>query len=169
MNLWATSFNAHDTIFWKNGCSRAHAYTCSSYSTVMMAAFPMTPVKPSSPRKRLSPDDSDNSDNGRYMEPPTKRMRMEPTMPKTPPPEEEIFDGGEEKKVFPDDDPHQLLLRSIVLALKHIGFDSATPAALEAICSQVDTCQNTASVCSCSSTNSRQILRIYSRKSVRPC
>lgn len=103
-----------------------------------LPADAMAPVESLPPRKRMSPD----SDSGRCIEePPTKRVRMEPELPRTPPPEEDIFDGSSKAR-FADDDPHQLLLRSIALALQHVGFDSASPEALEAFCSQVDTCQD---------------------------
>ncbi len=39
-----------------------------------------------------------------------------------------------------DDDPHRLLLRSIALALEHVGFEGASPEALEAFCAEAETC-----------------------------
>ena len=40
-----------------------------------------------------------------------------------------------------DDDPHQLLLRSVALALEHVGFTGASQEALEAMCAEVETCE----------------------------
>ncbi|KUJ18147.1 uncharacterized protein LY89DRAFT_717752 [Mollisia scopiformis] len=94
----------------------------------------MAPMEPS-PRKRMSPD----SDSGSNLdEPPSKRVRIEPTLPKTPPPEE-ISSDGAQKVLFPDDLPHELLRHSVGLVLNHVGFDSASPEALEALCSQAET------------------------------
>lgn len=72
--------------------------------------------------------------------PAQKRRRVEPEMPHTPPSEEE-FDmfRAEAPKMF-DDDPHQLMLRSIALTLEHVGFSGATTEAMQAFCAEVDTC-----------------------------
>lgn len=40
-----------------------------------------------------------------------------------------------------DDAVHKLLQRSCTLVLDHIGFDGASPEALEALCSEVDACK----------------------------
>lgn len=40
-----------------------------------------------------------------------------------------------------DDDPRRLLERSVALVLDHIGFDSASKEAMEALCCEVDTCK----------------------------
>lgn len=40
-----------------------------------------------------------------------------------------------------DEKPRQLLMRSVALALEHVGFDGATPEAIEAICSEADVCK----------------------------
>jgi hypothetical protein len=95
----------------------------------------MAPIELSSPRKRATPSSDDGSS---IEEPPSKRIRSEPTLPNTPPPEE-FLNLSTQKNVFPDDDPRQLLSRSVALTLEHVGFDSASPEALEAVCSQVDT------------------------------
>jgi len=58
-------------------------------------------------------------------------------MPATPPPEE-YFDAKAQNITMFDDDPHQLLSRSVALALEHVGFTGASPEALEAFCSEVD-------------------------------
>lgn len=87
-------------------------------------------------RKRLSPSDSDDSPD----QSPSKRRRVEPTLPQTPPPEVDEVAHVSETHLF-DDDPHQLLQRSVALVLNHVGFTGATPEALEALCSEVDSCQ----------------------------
>jgi len=69
------------------------------------------------------------------MDMPSKRRRLEPSLPQTPPPEEDYAPPA----LF-NDDPNQLLLRSIALALKHVGFDSAKPDAMEALRGQVESC-----------------------------
>lgn len=39
-----------------------------------------------------------------------------------------------------DDDPRQLLLRSIAIALQHVGFDGGTAEAMEGFVAEVETC-----------------------------
>jgi transcription initiation factor TFIID subunit 8 len=80
------------------------------------------------------------SDDGSIDEPETKRRRFEETLPNTPPPEEELSVGSSKRPLF-DEDPHQLLLRSVALTLEHVGFTAASPESLEALCAEVDTCQ----------------------------
>lgn len=70
--------------------------------------------------------------------------------------EPERFFYGEAKVVktaFAVDEPQQLLMRSIALALDHVGFDAATPEAMEGLRAEVDACM----LCSfyCHSTNIR--------------
>ena len=86
--------------------------------------------------KRSTPS---HSDDDNIDEPETKRRRFEETMPQTPPPEEDPNPVSIKGRMF-DDDPHQLLVRSIALTLQHVGFAAATPESLEAMCAQVETC-----------------------------
>ncbi|KAL5321614.1 hypothetical protein ACEPPN_009574 [Leptodophora sp. 'Broadleaf-Isolate-01'] len=96
----------------------------------------MAPMSPIS-KKRASPSQSDDSLSE---EPNLKKRRVETIMPNTPPPElpEEYFTAKAEKIPMFDDDPHQLLLRAVALALEHVGFTGASPEALEAFCAEVD-------------------------------
>lgn len=87
--------------------------------------------------KRSTPSDSDE---GSFEERVSKKRRISEDLPVTPPPEYYVNDSVNRVTTF-EDDPRQLLERSIVLALQHIGFDSASKEALEAMCSQVDACQ----------------------------
>jgi transcription initiation factor TFIID subunit 8 len=87
--------------------------------------------------KRPTPS---HSDDDSIDELGTKRRRIEETLPNTPPPEEDTSPIPSQRRMF-DDDPHQLLLRSIALALEHVGFTAATPESLEAMCAEVETCQ----------------------------
>ena len=70
----------------------------------------------------------------------SKRRRIEPTLPQTPPPEKP-FNLNYTKGPLFDDDPRQLLLRSVALILQHVGFEGASKEALEALCGEVETCQ----------------------------
>jgi len=87
--------------------------------------------------KRSTPSQSDDDC---IDEPETKRRRFEDILPNTPPPEDDVGPVFKNRPVF-DDDPHQLLLRSIALTLEHVGFNAATPESLEAMCAEVKTCQ----------------------------
>jgi hypothetical protein len=80
-------------------------------------------------------------EDGGTDEPMSKRRCVEPTLPHTPPPEEELDIVTPTKISMFDDDPHQLLLRSVALILEHVGFTAASQEALEAVCAEVDTCQ----------------------------
>ncbi|RDW62712.1 hypothetical protein BP5796_11014 [Coleophoma crateriformis] len=82
--------------------------------------------------KRPSPDQDDST-----REPASKRQRIEPTPPLTPPPEEH-FEAKVTDAVLFNDEPRQLLLRSVALALEHVGFSGASPEAMEALCAEVD-------------------------------
>ena len=62
-------------------------------------------------------------------------------LPQTPPPEEVFNPLPIYKTPLFNDDPEQLLTRSIVLALQHVGFEGAQPEALAAMLSEVDTCE----------------------------
>lgn len=96
---------------------------------------PMSPIN----RKRASPSQS-QSDSG-FDEPSSKRQRTEsiPASSQTIEKATPVAPTPEQSRMF-DDDPHQLLLRSIALALEHVGFEAATPEALEAFCAQVESC-----------------------------
>jgi hypothetical protein len=87
--------------------------------------------------KRTTPS---QSDDGSGDEPETKKRRFEETLPNTPPPEEELSKATSKRPMF-DEDPYQLLLRSVALVLEHVGFSAASPESLEALCAEVDTCQ----------------------------
>lgn len=89
--------------------------------------------------KRSTPS---HSDDDNIDEPETKRRRFVETLPQTPPPEEDLSPVSSKRRMF-DEDPHQLLLRSIALALEHVGFAAATPESLEALCAEVETCSCT--------------------------
>lgn len=106
--------------------------------TPILRIATMAPMSPIS-KKRASPSQSDDSLSE---EPNLKKRRVETIMPNTPPPElpEEYFTAKAEKIPMFDDDPHQLLLRAVALALEHVGFTGASPEALEAFCAEVDVC-----------------------------
>lgn len=87
--------------------------------------------------KRSTPS---HSDDDSIDEPDMKRRRFEEMLPNTPPPEEHLNPVSINRRTF-NEDPHQLLLRSIALTLEHVGFTAATPESLEAMCSEVETCQ----------------------------
>jgi hypothetical protein len=89
--------------------------------------------------KRSTPPSQ--GEDGGPDEPISKRRCVEPTLPRTPPPEEDLDVITPTKISMFDDDPHRLLLRSVALALEHVGFTAASPEALEAVCAEVDTCQ----------------------------
>lgn len=46
------------------------------------------------------------------------------------------------KTTFAIDEPQQLLMRSVALALDHVGFDAATPEAMEGLRAAVDACMS---------------------------
>lgn len=82
------------------------------------------------------------SDDGSPEEPASKKRRIEePTLPQTPPPEGVILLKANvtENPLF-NDNPQELLQRSVAAILQHVGFSGATQEALEALCAQVDTC-----------------------------
>lgn len=93
----------------------------------------MAPLSPIKPRKRTTPSDHDDSN-----EPVHKRIELEHAKSSSP---LSLGDSLRPKMVpvMFDDDPHKLLLRSITLALQHVGFCAATPEALEATCDRVET------------------------------
>jgi hypothetical protein len=95
----------------------------------------MAPISPIS-RKRSTPSQSDDELADEHM---SKKIRLEPTLPHTPPPET-AREPETEKPPHYDDDPKLLLVRSIAIALKHVGFDGADPLALEAMCAEVEEC-----------------------------
>jgi transcription initiation factor TFIID subunit 8 len=94
-------------------------------------------MAPTSPSKRSTPSDSED---GPVEEPTSKRRRGENDLPVTPPPEDEVKVNKPKVTTF-EDDPHQLLERSIALALQHVGFHAASKEAMQAFCSEVETCQ----------------------------
>lgn len=96
----------------------------------------MAPISPSSSTGSLKR----HSDDDTVDEHMSKKRRVEPTLPRTPPPEEPFIHNTMKDTLF-DDDPRQLLSRSVALVLQHVGFDGATKEALEAFCSEVETCQ----------------------------
>lgn len=87
-------------------------------------------------RKRSTPSQSDDDS---IEEPTSKRICVEPTLPQTPP-LEGLINGHSTTSPLFDDDPQELLMRSVALAFEHVGFDGASAEALEAICAQVNTC-----------------------------
>ncbi len=99
----------------------------------------MAPISPPLsqpiPRKRSS----SGLDDDVVWEHSSKRQRIE--LPQTPPPEEVLKASVTTSTLF-DDEPRQLLLRSVALALQHVGFASASPEALESLCAEVDECQS---------------------------
>lgn len=96
----------------------------------------MAPISPID-RKRASPSQS-QSDSG-FEEPSSKRHRTDSISASTQTVEKEpeIVKALHQSRMF-NDDPHQLLLRSIALALEHVGFEAASPEALEAFCAEVE-------------------------------
>ncbi len=95
-------------------------------------------MAPISPMKRSSPP---HSQDGSIEEHTSKRARLENEFPVTPPPEEEEkWQRPVVKTTMFDDDPRQLLERSIALACNHVGFEAASKEAMEAFCAEVDTC-----------------------------
>lgn len=86
--------------------------------------------------KRTTPS---HSDDGSPDEPESKRRRFDEFLPNTPPPEEELSRAPSRKPIF-DEDPYQLLLRSVALTLEHVGFTGASPESLEALCAEAETC-----------------------------
>lgn len=54
---------------------------------------------------------------------------------------EEMEYGGVKVDLF-DEKPRQLLMRSVALTLEHVGFNGASAEAIEAICSEAETCRN---------------------------
>ncbi|KAH6683200.1 transcription factor TFIID complex subunit 8 C-term-domain-containing protein [Halenospora varia] len=94
----------------------------------------MAPISPIS-RKRSTPSHSDDDIS---QEPVSKRRCIEPALPQTPPPEEAPGAQIGGVTLF-NDDPKQLLLRSIAIALQHVGFDGGTAEAMEAFAAEVET------------------------------
>ena len=109
----------------------------------------MAPISPDS-LKRGSASQSSDDESG---EPVRKKIRLEEPshqaqseepdqfLPQTPPPEEAFNPLPIHKMPLFNDDPEQLLTRSIVLALQHVGFEGAQPDALAAMLSEVDACK----------------------------
>jgi len=92
------------------------------------------------PRKRSPPIESEIEDAA---EPSAKRRRVEEShvAPLIPKPEREIIITAKVHTgpIF-DDAPQKLLQRSCALVLDHVGFDGASQEALDALCSEVDSC-----------------------------
>lgn len=95
----------------------------------------MAPISPIS-RKRSTPSDSGSPD-----EPASKKRCVETILPHTPPPEEELRKTNVIQTPMFNDDPRELLSRSVAIILEHVGFSGASEEALEALCAQVDACQ----------------------------
>lgn len=72
--------------------------------------------------------------------PANKRRRIETDLPIRLLLDEETKENLSRVKTF-EDDPRELLERSIALALQHVGFQAASKEAMESFCAQVDTCQ----------------------------
>jgi transcription initiation factor TFIID subunit 8 len=70
----------------------------------------------------------------------SKRKCVESSLPQSSQRDEVPLPNLPTRALF-DDDPRRLLLRAVALALEHVGFDGASPEAMEAMCSEVDTCQ----------------------------
>jgi transcription initiation factor TFIID subunit 8 len=96
---------------------------------------PIAPIAPFS-RKHSTPSQSDDDLTD---EPTSKKRCVESGQAQSPPLEEDIVPSVPKTPLF-DEIPRQLLLRSVVLALEHVGFTGAQDEALEAICSEVDAC-----------------------------
>jgi len=95
----------------------------------------MAPISPVS-RKRSTPSHSDDGISDASF---SKRARLSPVLPNTPPPEESLPGKKATAPLF-DDDPKRLQLRSLALVLEHVGFDGASPEALEAFSAEVESC-----------------------------
>jgi transcription initiation factor TFIID subunit 8 len=87
--------------------------------------------------KRSTPSQSDDDS---IDEPEMKRRRFNESLPNTPPLEDNLSPIPNKRPMF-DEDPHQLLLRSVALTFEHVGFTAATPESLEAMCAEAETCQ----------------------------
>ncbi|TAQ90067.1 hypothetical protein B7494_g1614 [Chlorociboria aeruginascens] len=85
-------------------------------------------------RKRSTPPESDD---GRAGEPMKKKRCIEQTFPETPPPDSSIGPDLTWPQLF-DDEAQELLKRSIAQALEYVGFDGATPEAMESFCASVE-------------------------------
>jgi len=109
----------------------------------------MAPISPDSLKRGSASQSSDDEAE----EPMRKKIRLEEPqhneqpeesgqfLPQTPPPEEVFNPLPIHKTPLFNDDPEQLLTRSIVLALQHVGFEGAQPEALAAMLSEVDACE----------------------------
>lgn len=102
---------------------------------------PITPAMSQDRGRKRGSSQSDNSMNGT----PTKKSRYTTSelSSKSPSvgdaPDVDAPESATISKMF-DDDPHQLLLRAVALALEHVGFEGASVTALEALCAEVDAC-----------------------------
>lgn len=85
--------------------------------------------------KRSTPSDSED---GNVEVPAGKRRRIEADVPFRLLLEDERKENLSRVKTF-EDDPHELLERSIALVLQHVGFQAASKEAMESFCAQVDT------------------------------
>lgn len=93
-------------------------------------------MAPVPPLKRSTPSDSED---GNVEVPAGKRRRIEADVPFRLLLEDERKENLSRVKTF-EDDPHELLERSIALVLQHVGFQAASKEAMESFCAQVDTC-----------------------------
>jgi len=109
----------------------------------------MAPISPDSLKRGSASQSSDDETE----EPMRKKIRLEEPqkhdqseepeqfLPQTPPPEEIFNQLPIHRSPLFNDDPEQLLTRSIVLALQNVGFEGAQPDALAAMLSEVDACK----------------------------
>jgi transcription initiation factor TFIID subunit 8 len=96
---------------------------------------PIAPIAPIAPFSRKhSQSDDDLAD-----EPTSKRGCVESGQAQSPPLEEDTVPSVPKTPLF-DEIPRQLLLRSVVLALEHVGFTGAQDEALEAFCNEANAC-----------------------------
>lgn len=95
-------------------------------------------------RKRSSAEQSEEEEAS--SEPSAKRRKtdeglsIEHKVPTPSPTPEPVILAAPITTPFFDDAPKQLLQRSCALILDHVGFDSASKEALEALCGEVDIC-----------------------------
>jgi transcription initiation factor TFIID subunit 8 len=95
----------------------------------------MAPSSPVSRKRSLSSQYDEQLADG----PADKRQRVDPSLP-SPPPEELLQLNLSNGALF-DEKPRKLLTRAVALALEYVGFDGASSEALEAMCTEAETCQ----------------------------
>lgn len=95
----------------------------------------MSPISPVS-RKRSTPSHSDDDLADIH---PSKKRCVELILPHTPPPDMPL-DAPTQREPDFEDEPRTLLRRQIAMTLKHVGFNSSEPEAMESFCMAVETC-----------------------------